>query len=281
MRSRQLLELQARNIEDKSCFPLGMLVALFLIGRMVQGASQIDYGYNHNSPNGPSRWGHLSPEWILCSEGRQQSPVHIRTQRERVDLTLTDLNTSYNVPSSGYIINEGHALSVEVGDAGHLLLDGEDYTLLHFHFHSPSEHIIDGVRPPLEMHMVHESSDGKKLAVIGIPFKEGPTSPFLDQFWSKVPEVQKTQVKIDIGQLVVDAPHLLRVGPNYARYMGSLTTPPCTEGVIWTVSLEQSNTVSLEQLQAFKQVLPEPSNRPTQKLHGRDIRLRMISSGRR
>ncbi|KAL3675139.1 hypothetical protein R1sor_025087 [Riccia sorocarpa] len=254
-----------------------LLTALVLIGGVVQEASdQTEYGYEGKSPDGPNKWGELRPDWVMCAKGRQQSPIQIRTDRAKVDLTLTELNISYNVPSSGYIINEGHALSVEVGDAGHLFLDGQDYTLLHFHFHSPSEHVIDGVQPPLEMHMVHESADGKTLAVIGIPFMEGPPSPFLDQFWSKVPEVDKSQVKVDVGQLVVDAPHLLRVGPKYARYMGSLTTPPCTEGVIWTVALEQSNTVSLEQLRAFKLVLPEPSDRPTQKLHGRDVRLRMV-----
>ncbi|KAL3697963.1 hypothetical protein R1sor_012039 [Riccia sorocarpa] len=121
----------------------------------------------------------------MCGKGRQQSPIHIRTHRAKVDLTLTELNVSYNVLSSGYMINEAHALSVEVGDAGHLFLDGQDYTLLHFHFHSPSEHIIDGVHPPLEMHMVHESADGKTLAVIGIPFMVGSPSPFLDEFWIK------------------------------------------------------------------------------------------------
>ncbi|KAG6541257.1 hypothetical protein Mapa_017308 [Marchantia paleacea] len=238
---------------------------------IIYGA-EIDFGYHRNSPNGPKNWGRLKPEWTTCNEGRQQSPIHIRTDSAKLDTTLTDLNVSY-VPSPAVLFNDGHALEVDVENAGHFWVDGEDYTLLHFHFHSPSEHVIDGIQPPLEMHMVHESADGTKLAVIGIPFKEGPPSPFLDEFWSKVPLVDKKEKKVDIGQLVVDAPHL-HLGPNYARYKGSLTTPPCTQDIIWTVSLDNWNTISADQIRAFRQVLPEPSARPTQKLHGRDVYLR-------
>lgn len=250
-------------------------------------AAEVDFGYREHSPTGPENWGRLDPAWATCSAGREQSPVHIRTdgRRARRDLpALPALNFSSYAPSPAVLFSDGHALTVDVvAGAGSLWVDGREYELRHFHFHSPSEHVIDGVRPPLEMHMVHESLDGDvdvdggttaRLAVIGVPFKDGPPSPFLDEFWREVPRLALVGagVALDIGLLVVDAPHL-RLGPDYARYRGSLTTPPCTQDVLWTVSLDHWNTISPDQIRAFRQILPEPSARPTQKLHGRHVYL--------
>ncbi|GAA0160338.1 dehydratase [Lithospermum erythrorhizon] len=139
------------------------------------------------------------------------------------------------------------------GDAGGIRINGTDYKLAQIHWHSPSEHTVNGTRYDLEGHLVHKSADGG-IAVIGILYKIGRADRFLSQVLKSVKSV--TEEGTDLGNIT---PKDIRFSRNaYYRYIGSLTTPPCTEGVIWTV-VKEVRTASLEQVKALKEAVHDVS----------------------
>jgi carbonic anhydrase len=164
----------------------------------------------------------------------------------------------------GMVVNNGHTIEVEVAGAGGAKLDGVDYTLKQFHFHHPSEHTVDGKSFPLELHLVNQAADGR-LAVISVLFLEGTANPALDSIWATAPAKEgKAAVAFSI-----DPAKFMPASSGAFRYEGSLTTPPCSETVTWTV-MAQPQTVSASQIAAFATLFPYNA-RPIQPLNRRYV----------
>ncbi|XP_021283172.1 alpha carbonic anhydrase 4-like isoform X2 [Herrania umbratica] len=225
-----------------------------------------EFNYDEGSGKGPSRWGSLKPEWQTCSTGKLQSPIDIPVGSVQLSPALGDLQTSY-ASSPAVLKNRGHDIAVLWnGDAGKVNINGTDYKILQCHWHSPSEHTFDGTRHDLEIHIVHQNAQNQ-IAVVSMVFQFGQPDPFLSALLSSIKTVgggEKELGNVNPGDIGF-------VGRQYYRYTGSLSTPPCTEGVIWTV-FQQVKTASPEQVQALKDALTEQfkeNSRPTQPLGGR------------
>ncbi|KAL3692167.1 hypothetical protein R1sor_005818 [Riccia sorocarpa] len=245
------------------------------------GADSAAFSYYGSPAAGPppDKWGD-NPLWRTCAVGREQSPIDVNT--ETATLVINDvfgLDTSYFPANGSLFINSANILEVKLNGAGRLKIQEKTYFLEQFHFHAPSEHTIDGVRFPLEMHLVHKSETGE-LAVIGIPFAYGEENEFLATFWDKLPLLTGSNPSNNLTYVDVREPYV-HLRPAYARYKGSLTTPPCTEGVTWSVILGEANTVSKKQVETYTKRLPYPNARPTQLLNDREVKRNVFHGTRR
>lgn len=222
--------------------------------------NQSNWGYNGN--NGPNNWSKLDSSFALCGEGKNQSPINI-TQTSNAQ--LPPLNISY-APVEPTIVNNGHTIQVDV-PAGNTFSDGKkSYSLAQLHFHTPSENKINGKSYPLELHLVHKSQDGK-LAVIGVMVEEGNTNPELAKLFQNIPANQGQKQKLT--GTPVNVKKLLPSDQRYYQFVGSLTTPPCSEGVNWLV-MQQPITASKEQIKEFQAVYPNNA-RPVQPTNNRPV----------
>ena len=211
---------------------------------------------------GPEHWGDLSPAFAKCKNGVSQSPVDLTGDTEP---RPHDLAFQY-VSSPLEIVNNGHTIQVNFAPGSKLITEGKQHVLLQVHFHHLSEHTVDGRPAAMEMHLVHQGADGS-LAVVGVLVAEGRHNEALQRVWDNMP-TQKGEKRLVEGT-TVDATDLLPADLAYYSYEGSLTTPPCTEGVSWYV-LRKPVEVSAEQLAQFA-VLYADNARPTQPLNGRSL----------
>jgi carbonic anhydrase len=227
--------------------------------------------WGYEGETGPSHWGTLSAEWSLCGTGQSQSPVDIR---ETVTADVAAMSREYD-PSSLRIIhqehvadavNNGHTIQVNEEGADVATVGGESFELLQYHFHSPSEHTVNGEHYPMEMHLVHKSDAGH-LAVVGVFIAEGAHNAAFDPIWSNLPGTKGAEAHL--AHVMVDVDQLLPADATSYRYDGSLTTPPCSEGVKWIV-MTTPIELSAEQIAAFRGII-HGNNRPTQPLNGRQV----------
>jgi carbonic anhydrase len=197
---------------------------------------------------GPAFWGELSPAWETCGSGDIQSPVKLTPGK---DLSSKKLQITYGV-TAGEIFNNGHTIEIETEGNNTLMLQGIVYELVQFHFHTPSEHRVGSKRSSkgrgydMELHLVHRAGDGTN-AVIGVFLKRGKSSNALEPIFASLPD--DLNVKHPLDELFNPADFLPRDTTQF-RYIGSLTTPPCTEGVKWVV-FTQPVTVSDEDIAQF------------------------------
>lgn len=226
----------------------------------------------------PDKWGDLSPEYCLCANGTRQSPINIVRSAAVLDRSLKPLDRHYH-PANCTLVDNGFNVMVKYGgDVGTMVMDGKNYTLEQLHWHSPSEHTIDGVQYPMEMHLVHVSADGN-ISVVAVLYKYGRADPFLLQFEKEVGQLTeelkggKQNPNVTAGLVQTKA---LRGHTNkYYRYVGSLTTPPCTENVVWNV-LGKVREISQKQAASLSLLLQDDcrnNSRPCQPLNGRQVRL--------
>lgn len=209
-----------------------------------------------------ARWQELSEEFSACGEGTQQSPIDLTGA---VGLDLPNAILEY-VPADATLIDNGHTVQINVPEAGTLELDGKVYDFAQFHFHAPSEHTVDGDHWPMEWHFVHQAEDGS-LAVLGVLVEEGPAWQPFDIIIDSLPLEKNIEDKV-YGQVDIAA-FLPELTAAY-RYDGSLTTPPCSEGVEWSV-LQGTITMSTEQMEAFTSRFSEANNRPVQPINDREL----------
>ena len=206
--------------------------------------------------NGPTHWGEFSK---TCASGHHQSPVNIVPGKTMSMNHQYDLSMHEDVHSIADIIDNGHSLKVTPQKAGSITLHGEVFNLLQFHFHGKSEHTIDGKRYDLVAHMVHQNPETKQLAVVAIFFKEGEESKVLKSVLSNIG-----------GSADIDPKDLLPSDTaHYYHYVGSLTTPPCSENVQWYL-LKDVDTASAEQIQAMRKYYVD-NERPVQELYDRNV----------
>jgi carbonic anhydrase len=209
----------------------------------------------------------------LCATGRSQSPIAIST-RDAVPSSLAAPVFDYR-PAGVLLWNTGHSLEVRYASsdwepgagASRLLLDGVAYQLVQFHFHRPGEHPIDGAVPALELHLVHADGRGN-LAVVAVPFRiVKDENAALAALWQAIPaEEGESQLLAD----PFDAGSLLPAAAVTFRYPGSLTTPPCSEGVRWTV-FAQGAGICQAQLDRYAEFFPKPYARDPQPPYGRRV----------
>jgi len=241
---------------------LSTLTALALLTSSAL-ASEGKSAWGYTGHDTPETWGALSPKYHACSDGLNQSPINIT--HSIVDSHHLPLNLNYKKGSTE-VINNGHTIQVNVDAGDTLILDGLTFELKQFHFHSPSENHIEGKAFPLEMHFVHLDKKGD-IAVVSVMFEEGKENADLTKIWKVMPKVAGGKSVLKVGDI---AANLIPEKQHYYRFNGSLTTPPCTEGVRWVV-LEKTLTISKAQIEAFQKVMHHANNRPIQPLDARII----------
>ncbi len=198
--------------------------------------------WNYDNEEG---WGKVSE---TCMQGKMQSPIDIQSNFSVSQMPA--LEFSYNTVMVN-VMNNGHTLQVNNKSDNYFEVSGETYKLLQFHFHTPSEYAINGEKFPLEMHFVHQDSKGA-LGVIGVMLKIGETHPEISKILEVAPITKVTETKDDVIDLIT----LLPQDRSYYRFMGSLTTPPCSEGVNWFM-MQSPIEVSREQLAKFQRIMFE------------------------
>lgn len=229
----------------------------------VSGHTEVHWSYEGDT--GPAKWAQLKPEFNLCAIGKRQSPINID---EEVTLKGPAEPLRFNyVPSGAVVINNGHTIQVDVQGENFITVRGMRYRLAQFHFHTPSEEQINGQRYAMVVHLVHKSEDGA-LAVVAVLLQPGDPNPMIDKVWTYMPLDVGDQVRMPRDLLNLN--ELLPVDQRYYQFVGSLTTPPCTEGVLWMV-LKQPVTISRAQYRLFTQ-LYSGNARPVQALNGRVVR---------
>ncbi|CAM4445188.1 carbonic anhydrase [Paenibacillus tarimensis] len=223
--------------------------------------------WSYGGETGPEHWGELGTENRACSSGLEQSPINLEQAKIKADATAAQAIEINYRPSQFTITNNGDTIRADaVTQDNTITLDGKEYTLAQFHFHVPSEHQIDGKNLDMELHFVHKDAGGK-LAVVGVLMKAGDANEALAELWSKLP-AEKTEESIALDQ-TIDLPALLPQTQDVFRYDGSLTTPPCSEGVEWTV-MQEPIEVSQEQIDAFASIFPD-NHRPVQPWNDREV----------
>lgn len=218
--------------------------------------------WGYSGPLGPEAWASLHPSFSLCGKGQRQSPVDIRDGLP-VDLEAVEFNYR---PGFFSVTDNGHTVQVQVGGGNSIEVGARRYELTGFHFHLPGEERVDGRSFAMSIHLVHRDAQGR-LAVVGLVAEEGPEHPAVQAVWNHLP--------LERGEFVAasvefDPATLLPRRRGYHTYMGSLTTPPCTEGVLWIV-MQQPIQVSPQQLAIFARLHPMNA-RPVQPLNGRVIK---------
>lgn len=222
-----------------------------------------DVHWEYEGHDGPDQWSQLCVDFVPCG-GAVQSPIDITGAID--DASLSAISQTY-VSSATHIVNNGHTIQFNADAGSSIVVNGETYNLLQFHTHTHSEHTVNGTAYPLEVHFVHKNNATGKLAVIGVFFKEGAENAFLKPLVEHLPAVKDDKYDSTDTYNVADA---FPVGKGYFTYAGSLTTPPCSEIVTWTV-METVVEASHEQIEKFE-ALEHENARPIQPLFGRIVR---------
>jgi carbonic anhydrase len=223
-------------------FHMSWVLAIGILVAPSDGAAQ-SFGYFGNL--GPGFWGQLSPAWGTCATGHVQSPVDFTKLADHPAPTRM-LSIDYDLKTKGAIFNNGHTIEVETDGSNSLTLDGIAYRLVQFHFHTASEHRVRSRGFDMELHLVHASEAGAN-AVIGVFLTRGRSSGALAPIFKSLPNDIKVEHPLDSS---FDPAALLPTSRAHYRYVGSLTTPPCTEGVQWVV-MSNPVTISDEDMAQF------------------------------
>lgn len=223
--------------------------------------------WSYAGETGPEHWARLSPEYKLCAHGRRQSPIAIESAAT-LQGPAEALQFSYQ-PSPGTVVHNGHTIQVDVGveAPNTLTVRGSAYRLVQLHFHHPAEERIDGKSFAMVAHLVHRNAEGQ-LAVLAVMFEPGAPNRLIHKVWTYMPLDAGDRVRMPPS--MVDLNEILPQDQRYYQFMGSLTTPPCTEGVLWLV-LKQPVSISPDQLRLFSQLFPHNA-RPPQPTNGRPVR---------
>jgi carbonic anhydrase len=189
--------------------------------------------WTYDGATGAEHWGDLDPEYATCKTGKEQSPIDIRNV-EKAELPA--LRFEYKSGPLKYLINNGYTIRVNYHDApgiGNFLIVGSQrYQLTQFHFHRPSEEYIHGKPYDMEVHLMHAASDGK-VAGVTVFLKAGSVNATIQKIWDHMPKTESKEQ--EIAGVEVNPAELLPHDTAYYTYMGSVTAPPCTEGVTWFV----------------------------------------------
>jgi len=218
--------------------------------------------WDYQGVAGPESWGTLQAEFSKCSVGTRQSPIDIR---DGVKVQLDPVQFDYR-PTGFRVIDNGHTVQVNVGAGNSIEVMGRRYDLVQFHFHRPSEERINGRQFDMVAHLVHKDIDGR-LAVVAVLLDRGSAQPIVQAIWNNLPLEKGEEV---MAKTSIDLNALLPADKSYYTYMGSLTTPPCSEGVLWMV-MKNPVPISADQIGIFARLYPMNA-RPIQQASGRLIK---------
>ncbi|KAH0854548.1 hypothetical protein HID58_063724 [Brassica napus] len=241
---------------DKSSIQCFLFILLTIIVTFISCSNaqrevedESEFSYEQNVENGPEKWGKLKPEWKMCGKGEMQSPIDLMNERVRIKLqTLQCLSQ-----------NRGHDMMLRFEERpGSIKINGIEYQLLQLHWHSPSEHTINGRSFALELHMVHESINGS-MAVVTVLYKIGRSDSFLTLLENKL-SAMTDQTRQNREQ-------------KYYRYVGSLTTPPCTQNITWTVVKKDRGEKPVRLLRVAVHDDSNTNARPVQPTNKRVVKL--------
>ena len=238
----------------------GKVISLIALGVFSMSAYAGGNAQHNNESLHDGTLSNVSDVHALCDAGKNQSPINITAS---VDRDLDAITFHYN-PSPVRAINNGHTIQMNYAPGSYMEIGGRRYHLLQFHFHTPSEHLITGHASKMEVHLVHKSDDGH-LAVVGVMLEEGMGNRHLGRLWKIMPTEVNHEVYADGSMMNVA--DLLPENHAYYHYRGSLTTPPCSEGVNWFV-MKDSVTLSKRAVAKFHSVVGDNA-RPVQALHAR------------
>ena len=226
------------------------------------GTSLLPTHWDYGGDEGPDAWGKMRPEFSKCATGQRQSPIDIRGG---IAVDLEPIKFDYR-PSAFSVIDNGHTVQVNVEPGNSITITGKRYELVQFHFHRPSEERINGRQYDMVAHLVHKDVDGH-IAVVAVLLDRGSAQSLVQTVWNNLPLEKGDEVRagsrIDLSQLLPD-------DKRYYTYMGSLTTPPCSEGVLWMV-MKQPVPISMDQVAIFSRLYPMNA-RPIQQADGRLIK---------
>jgi len=237
---------------------------LFAVGVLLLSGSAIAASgphWEYTGEAGAGNWAKLSPDFAACA-GKNQSPINLTGF---IEAQLKPIAFSYKAGSTE-ILNNGHTVQVNAAAGSSIQVDGVQFELKQFHFHAPSENLIKGKSYPLEAHLVHADTNGN-LAVVAVMFNEGKASQALEKAWAQMPK--KAGEKVSLAAKL-SALEILPKKRDYYRFNGSLTTPPCSEGVRWLV-MKHPLTASKAQIEEFAHVMHHPNNRPVQAANARPV----------
>ena len=239
---------------------LTLALIVLTVTTVAWAADMPHWGYSGHE--GPEHWGELDPSYGTCSQGKNQSPIDLTGM---IESDLSPIAFAYQ-PGGGEVLNNGHTIQVNYAPGSTITVDGHVFELKQFHFHSPSENTIEGHSYPLEAHFVHADPDGN-LAVVALMFQAGEMNAELEKAWSHMPGMAGEKMMLPAA---VDAAALLPHNRDYYRFNGSLTTPPCSEGVWWLV-LKYYVTASEGEIEKFSHAMHHPNNRPVQPKNARPV----------
>lgn len=216
----------------------------------------------YGGEGGPGEWARMKPEFAACATGQRQSPIDIR---DGIRVDLEPITFDYR-PAGFNVVDNGHTIQVNLAAGNAIVVNQRRYELVQFHFHRPSEERINGRQYDMVVHLVHKDPDGR-LAVVAVLIERGGAHPVVQQVWNSLPLEQQEPM---VGPMPLNPALLLPEDRRYFTYMGSLTTPPCSEGVLWMV-LKQPVSLSDQQLAVFARLYPMNA-RPLQRSAGRLIK---------
>jgi carbonic anhydrase len=223
-------------------------------------AAAADCSWSYGGATGPEHWWEIcAPANFICAAGTRQSPIDLPAAPQG---DLPKLSFHYQ-PTPLEVENNGHTIEVKVQPGSYLRIGQERFNLVQFHFHTPSEHKLQGQEFPMELHFVHRNALGE-IAVVGVFLREGAANAFLQQIWDNIPGGSEAA-----AEGTIQPEDLLPADRDYYRYAGSLTTPPCTEGVRWHV-LHEPVDVSAAQIEELRAIFPLNA-RPIQPLKDRPV----------
>ncbi|MDD2881976.1 MAG: carbonic anhydrase family protein [Rhodoferax sp.] len=225
-----------------------------------------DVHWAYDGENGPQNWGKLKPDFNVCAIGKRQSPINIE-ESATLQGPAEPLQFNYTA-SSGSVVNNGHTIQVDLYGDNTLTVRGSVYKLVQFHFHTPSEEQVNFRNFAMVAHLVHKNNEGQ-LAVVAVLLDPGVANTLINKVWTYMPLDTSDRVRLPGG--IIDMNELLPKDQRYYQFIGSLTTPPCTEGVLWMV-MKQPTQLSREQIRLFQQLFPSNNARPVQPVNGRAVR---------
>jgi carbonic anhydrase len=226
--------------------------------------------WGYGADNGPAHWASLAPDFALCGTGTAQSPIALPTSASPGDAKLFPVLRWAQTPPR--VLDNGHTIQVTADGASRATVAGAELTLAQFHFHVPSEHTVGEKTYDAEAHFVHKDAAGK-LFVIGVLLSKGPKNEVLAPLFTAPLDTVSTERLLPGAP--IDLPHLLGPSVRFFHYQGSLTTPPCTEGVAWYVVDPASSpaTLSEEQLAILRTAMHGDDHRAPQPLGAREVML--------
>ena len=245
-------------------FISALTATLLVSASLMANANATHWGYTgHESPQ---NWGDLDEKYTMCKVGASQSPINIKKD---VIIDTNDLKPIvFNyVTGASEVLNNGHTIQVNIKEGSSITVDGIEFALKQFHFHTPSENQIEGKNFPLEVHFVHASKDAQ-LAVVAVMYEDGAQNPIIKKIWEKMPHKKEEKNSCGLSSKIIN--DMLPKEKDYYRFSGSLTTPPCSEGVRWLVMKNYSN-ISAEQTKEFLELFHHANNRPVQPINARQV----------